>query len=257
MSNGFYCREIPRRLRGAGGSFIVLGMAEEARTFTYVFRFPGGEEYAHAVSIGASAGDVPPAPANLPDWTRLDFHPCEGCAYTAGERCPVAARLVEPVAALGGRKSFERVDVTVETEARSYRKETDMQQGMSSLFGLIMATSGCPSMEKFRPMAWFHLPFSTLEETLARVVATHVLGRFYRGETLAAPERMAEEIEALYHNILAVNAGIIARLRAAHAAAADSPFNAVVILNAVAAGASLMDEELNSIRDLYRHAAAG
>ena len=56
-------------------------------------------------------------------------------------------------------------------------RETSAQQAMSSVLGLIMATSGCPWTDRLRPMARFHLPFASEAETLYRSVGMFLLAR--------------------------------------------------------------------------------
>ena len=65
--------------------------------------------------------------------------------------------------------SYEEVEVFITTKARTYMKRTTLQKGLSSLLGIYMVTSGCPTMEKLKPMVRYHLPFATEEETKYRV----------------------------------------------------------------------------------------
>ena len=48
-----------------------------------------------------------------------------------------------------------------------------------SLIGIYMVTSGCPIMDKLRPMARFHLPFASTEETIYRAISTYLLGQYF------------------------------------------------------------------------------
>ena len=63
--------------------------------------------------------------------------------------------------------SFKKTAVYVETKDRAYVKKCSVQEGLFPIFGLIMATSGCPHMEFLKPLARFHLPFSNVEETFS------------------------------------------------------------------------------------------
>jgi len=80
----------------------------------------------------------------------------------------VAKNLFNTVEYFKNAPSFEKAEVYVETPERTYYKNTSLQDGLFSIFGVIMATSGCPPLDFLRPMARFHLPFSTLEETMIR-----------------------------------------------------------------------------------------
>ena len=78
------------------------------------------------------------------------------------------ASTLEPLKTL---VSFDTVGVTVTQAERTVYAETSAQQAMSSVLGLIMATSGCPWTDHLRPMARFHLPFASEAETVYRSVS--------------------------------------------------------------------------------------
>tara|TARA_B100000686_G_scaffold86198_1_gene93073 strand:- start:90 stop:251 length:162 start_codon:yes stop_codon:yes gene_type:complete len=48
------------------------------------------------------------------------------------------------------------------TDERCYVEHTTMTEAVSSLLGIYMVTSGCPVMDKLRPMVRFHLPLATV-----------------------------------------------------------------------------------------------
>ena len=73
--------------------------------------------------------------------------------------------------------SFDTVGVTVTQAERTVHAETSAQQALSSVLGLIMATSGCPWTDRLRPMARFHLPFASEAETVYRSVCMFLLAR--------------------------------------------------------------------------------
>src|SRR5262249_45179319 len=50
----------------------------------------------------------------------------------------------------------------------------------SSLIGIFMVTSGCPVMNKLRPMVDTHLPFMTSAESTYRVISMYLLAQFFR-----------------------------------------------------------------------------
>src|SRR5690606_40128032 len=53
------------------------------------------------------------------------------------------------------------------------------QQALASLMGLVMASSGFPKTAVFRPMARFHLPFSSESETAYRVAAMYLVAQHF------------------------------------------------------------------------------
>lgn len=55
-----------------------------------------------------------------------------------------------------------------------------MQRGLSSLLGLILATRDCTYTRYFRPMARFHLPLASEEETIYRAASMYLLAQYLR-----------------------------------------------------------------------------
>ena len=64
-----------------------------------------------------------------------------------------------------------------------------------------MATGGCPALAKLRPMARFHLPFATREETLFRSASAYLLGQYFLKERGEPHELGLEGLGALYEEI--------------------------------------------------------
>jgi hypothetical protein len=169
------------------------------------------------------------APAPPPFWTELKFNQCANCPLTAAEHphCPAALQMswaIEPLKAL---ISFDTVGVTVTQPERTIYVETTVQQAMSSVLGLIMATSGCPWTDRLRPMARFHLPFASEIETVYRSVCMFLLARELAGD---GSMRGFAALEELYENLHVVNRDMSRRLGAA--TRADPARNAMALLDA-------------------------
>jgi hypothetical protein len=193
-----------------------------------------------------------PSTEPLPNWARMDHERCEGCTLPDEEYCPVAARLVSAVTRFSGLVSHSRVIATVTTPERSYVKEVDMQEATRSLFGLIMATSGCPSMQPFRFMARYHLPFSTIEETIARIVSTYLLRQMFTNPQ-TDPEKPQsvpfdiKEVENLYRTMQRINESMARRLKTS--TLSESSMNAIIILGAYSSVIPLtLDREMRALR---------
>lgn len=201
------------------------------RRFTYHF-ITEAQTFSHTHSIGLELTQE--EVAALPDWTRLEYQQCKGCRWNASDRCPVAVGLVRPAALLGKLRSYEAIEVEVEAPERTYRKTTTVQEGLSGLFGLIMASSGCPTFDFLKGLAWYHLPFASFEETLFRSTAAYLLVNYLKGEQRSADDAV-QQIKALYDNIKHTNIGITERLRHGVVPLSDSPMNAVVILDSFGA----------------------
>lgn len=194
----------------------------------------------------------PGTPEPYPSWTEMGALTCEGCNCQS-THCPIAVRLVRPLAMFRDIISYEPVTVEVETEERFYRKEMDMQQGLSSLFGLLMATSGCPSMATFRPMARYHLPFATFEETFFRVSGTYLLRELLSNSTDITRQSAIEGLNCVYQQVGRVNESVMRRLRASDGEMADSSPNAIALLAAFSGLVPLTAEkQLRLIERLFR-----
>jgi len=166
-----------------------------------------------------------------PAWAHLDHHQCRNCPLNIAEHpyCPVALSLVELVERFEQLVSFAEVEVTVKTRERSYHKITTMQQALSSLVGLHMATSGCPTLDLLKPMARFHQPFATREDTVFRAASTYLLRQYFRKKRGEPADMNLEGLRAAYQGIHNINVAMADRLRSV--SRGDAHINAIVILD--------------------------
>lgn len=220
---------------------------------TYRFDLPNGQRHSFAVELDRDTGEYSSvAPATTPEWTNLGFHQCKGCplSVSAIRRCPAAVRLSEVIDRFADLVSYDQVQVTVEMEERSVSAGITAQQGIASLMGLIMASSGCPHTAVFRPMARFHLPFSSELETAYRVASMYLLAQHFAAREGAPADIELKNLAAVYNGVHAVNRGIAQRLRAA--IRQDAVVNAVVLLDvytSLVPGA--VDELLDEIKPTF------
>jgi hypothetical protein len=173
-----------------------------------------------------------PPPADPPFWTELKFNRCANCPLNEQDHphCPAALQMAGALEPLKALVSFDTVGVTVLQFERKVYAETTVQQAMSSVFGLIMATSGCPWTDRLRPMARFHVPFAGETETLYRSVSMYLLSReFVSREKRGADAGGFAALEDLYRNLHIVNRDMSRRLGAA--AATDPARNAIALLD--------------------------
>lgn len=170
-----------------------------------------------------------PAP---PDWTALENHRCPNCPLDpeTNSRCPAALALVPLVAEFDSLLSHDHVRLEVETAERIISRETTIQRAVSSLMGLLMAASGCPRTTFFRPMARFHLPLASEEETIYRAAATYLLTQYFqRHRPGFSPDFALEGLNEIYRHIQQVNRAMAQRLRGA--SRSDSSVNAIILLD--------------------------
>jgi hypothetical protein len=191
-------------------------------------------------------------PEQLPAWTKLDFHQCSNCPLEVFSHlhCPLAANIVNVVQQFDGLISYEKVKVEVITRERRISQHTTIQKGISSMLGLVIATCGCPHTAFFKPMARFHLPLASEEETIFRATSMYLLAQYYLRKECRDSDFEFEGLTRIYHNLQIVNFAIAERLRAA--AMTDSSINAIVILDSYAQALPLaIEKSLTKIRHLF------
>ena len=204
-------------------------------TYQYQFTFDNGAEKTFTVHLNNATLDlIPEAPFHLPDWTALAHHQCPGCPLNPAQhpRCPIAVNLVEMVDFLQDFPSFEQVSVKITSNARIYAKHTSLQEGFSSLMGLYMATSGCPIMNKLKPMIRTHLPFATVQETFYRLLAAYVLAQYLLYRQGKEPDMDLSGLKVLFKDIQQVNKAFWRRLSSI--STSDTSLNALVRLDSSA-----------------------
>ena len=221
----------------------------------YRFEFPDG--HAESLQVGASADESTLGP--LPGWTELGFHQCGNCPLSPSDprHCPMAVRLVPLVELFGKVRSYEEVTAHVESEERTVTKRTTVQRALRSLMGLLSATSECPHVGFLRPMAHFHLPFSSAEETIYRVASMYLLAQYFRKQQGQPADSGLEGLKAHYHDLQQVNASMAKRLAeiSAHDAKSngDSSVNALVLLDVFAQSMpDSIDAQLEELRPAFQ-----
>jgi len=166
---------------------------------------------------------------NLPQWTRLDYHQCECCPLKTDNHthCPAAVRAHEVLTAFKSARSFDSATVVVDTAQRQYRKTLPLQEALQSLLGLLMATSGCPVLGRFRPLASFHMPFSSFEETLFRTVGAYLINQYFEDRAGRNPDWRLSGLKDFYHMLEDLNRDFSSRIKAVEEN--DAISNALVI----------------------------
>lgn len=218
----------------------------------YIFRFADGQESRFPLRLDGERLEPAVTEESPPDWARIGFHRCANCPLdeTIQQWCPLARSLVGTVALLGNVLSYHDVEVEAITPERRIRHTTSAQNGISAMMGLIIATSGCPRTAFFKPMARFHLPFATEEETMYRAASMYLLGQFFRRQQGQDAEMGFDGLLDIYRNMEIVNRAMADRLRAA--AREDGTVNALVLLDMYAKTLPVaVEDALEDLRPLY------
>jgi hypothetical protein len=222
----------------------------------YFFSMPGGKELRFEVDTERAANTEDKATqskgeAFAPAWADLDFNKCTNCPLSASEEplCPVAIDLHEILDQFREIISHEQMMVRVRSPRRDYQRTVDAQTALTSLIGLVMATSACPILGKLRPMARLHLPFASVQETAFRTVAVQLLRKFFQAKDGSTPDWELEELHELYKELETVNGCFFKRIEAA--AEKDANINAIANLFSLSTLITMsLDRDLDSLRPL-------
>lgn len=223
----------------------------EEKTFHYNIFFKSSEfEFDYSVRITDENFEHDPPVGDVPEWCELEFKKCPNCTLSSiwHSHCPLAVRLI-PFVKLPKCNSYDEVHAEVEFDDKKITYDTSAQEAFSSLLGLVMATSGCPHTSFFKPMAWYHRPFSSPEETMFRACTTYLFSYFIH--KLEQQEEVSfDALKVVYHNIHTINVNIAARIQ--NYLKTDSAINAIVLLDLITNDLPIaIDEDLSELKRLF------
>ena len=211
--------------------------------YRYTFRRADGRQKQFDVQLDYDSLAVVPVPRDsYPDWTQLSYCQCPNCPLQpdAHPRCPIAVNLVDVAEFFGDALSYEPMEVTVEAAGRTYSKKTSLQDAVSSLIGIFMVSSGCPVMNKLRPMVDTHLPFMTSAESTYRVISMYLLAQYFRQRQGLAPDWSLDGLLGVLAAAKQTNAAFCQRFQAVDLR--DAILGSLSVLNAQGEIASLSIE---------------
>lgn len=222
-------------------------------SISYVFNLPDGRRENITLTF-ADDTFLLAIPADQPheDWVALDFHQCPHCPLSPAQSpdCPLARALSGFVHGFDQFYSYDKAVVEVITAQRTVVSHQPLQSAMASILGLVGATSGCPHLAFFRPMARFHLPFASEQETLVRAFSIFLLGEYLRAGGQGNKQIGLETLQTRYRAVADVNIAMAERIRAAFTK--DVVVNAIVILDSFAQAVPwVIDDALTEIQPLF------
>ena len=225
--------------------------SKKKKTFfiSYKFCFENGEEKVFRLDIESDTLSlVTNFAEERPDWTKVSNI---GCNCSSGEiNCHPAVAIAYLIKQFDKIPSYEKVKIYVETENRTFFKKTSVQAGVGGIFGIIMATSGCPILGKLKPMVRYHLPFADIEETEYRVFSMYMLAQYFKMKKGMNPDLEMDNLKATYDDIREINRKIAKSI--ADLEKMDTSINAVVALNNFADSVSFsLEDKLEDIEKLF------
>lgn len=222
-------------------------------SFKYKFVFEDGTEKIFKLNLDADKLElIHNNELEKPDWALHDNFACPLECHLKKESkyCPIAINIHNIIKQFGSMPSFQKVKVYVETENRTYFKETSLQAGIGSLFGIIMPTSGCPTLGKLKPLVKYHLPFASIDETEFRVFSMYMLAQFLAMKKNIKADWEMKKLKQLYEDIQSINRNIAQRI--ADLEKLDASINSVIVLNNFADSVSFsLEENLSNFEKLF------
>jgi hypothetical protein len=221
--------------------------------FRYLFRFPDAEREFRLELDPETLALQPQPRESFPTWTRLGFNQCTNCPLReeTSPRCPIAANMVDVIEFFQDRVSYERLEVEVEARGRSYSKNATLQEALSSLLGIFMVSSGCPILDRLRPMVATHLPFMEAEESTYRMVSMYLMAQMFVARDGGAPDWDLDGLVTFLEEARVSNVGFCSRLQAL--GIKDASINALYRLNALGemTSLSIIEDDLGRWRRVF------
>lgn len=228
-------------------------MNEDAYRFNYHIKLEDGQSTHFHIALDPITLTMTPVHAEpYPPWTLLSYKQCQCCPLSprTNRYCPIAVNITELVDRFKDILSHKNCMVVCETVDRTYSKKTSAMEGLTSVFGIVMATSNCPVMNFLKPMARFHLPFSSVEETTARSTSLFLLCQYFEYKKGRVNSFDFDKLEKSYARVQLVNEGLLARIRSLGNRDADK--NAIITLHSISQFLSMeMDFSLTTIAHLF------
>ena len=207
------------------------GTGKDPIEIFYIFKFLSGNSKHFTVRLDPEKMECLGPGGEPPEWTAFRFHACEGCPIKdgPGKHCPVALNISAVSEDFGDLSASEATHVQIMTSKRDYAKSTTIQEGLTALLGLCMAASACPIMGKLKPLAGYHLPFATLNESVFRVASMYLLVQYFLQKKGREADWQMKGLTKIYEDIQKVNRGMSERLRLA--ASKDASLKAIANLD--------------------------
>ena len=227
-------------------------MSESLISISYLFDFENNNVKTFEALLNSSTLSlVLPESYEIPSWA-IAFRCSQFPQETANSRCcSICVNISHLIEEFKTFDSVTPCTISVRTKERNYSLKSDVQRGLSSLLGLYMATSDCPFLGFLRPMARFHLPFASTEETIFRSTGSYLIGQYFKAKKSNQADFELSRLPATYSKVSKINHDIIRHLHKNYYAH-DAYANSLVILDNFAQMIlAFLPEELDEFSSFY------
>lgn len=218
----------------------------------YVYELENGESKSFEVEEDLLSEEVKHYSENRYEWAELGSNQCDQCPLTTDKHkyCPAAVSIVDIIEYFSRHVSFTKAKVRVIFEEKEVTAEKPLQDVLFPLVGLRMATSQCPLLAKFKPLARFHEPFATPFYTVFRGTAYYLLRRYIENQRDGTSNWSLDGLKDFYEDIGVVNEKMAERL--VDAKVMDATPNSIVILSMFSTSMTFFyDEYLRVFEKLF------
>lgn len=228
-------------------------MNQQPIVYQYQFNFPDKKIIELSLQIDPVTTSLILETDDMPFWIALGYKQCPNCPLSLEHHlvCPVAKNLIPLLDVMGSLASYDQVNVVITTPGRTISADTTMQRAISAILGLIMATSSCPHTEYLKPMAHFHLPLATEEETIYRTTSMYLLAQYFKHKNGQDYELGFEGLTGIYQNLQILNRAMAERFRAA--IKQDATVNAIILLDLLSQAVTWsIEDQLDELQGLFK-----
>ncbi|MES2919296.1 MAG: hypothetical protein V4729_11855 [Pseudomonadota bacterium] len=210
------------------------------------------EEFDYEMDAETLAIVAAPLLGELPAWTALGFKQCPNCPLKPDDHphCPMAVQLHNIVGRFHDTRSIDEVELEVITEQRRVTQTIPLQNALASLLGLVFPISGCPRTEGMKPLARFHVPLASEEETVFNVAGMYLLAQYFVNVKNRSGVLSFDGLISAYGDLHIVNKHVASRLQAV--TSSDSVKNAITLLDMYSSlMPMLLQDQLVEIRRFF------
>lgn len=221
----------------------------------YHIKLDAGKTETFTFRLDNESFDLAPVKVEgAPDWTRLEYSQCGHCPLSKEEHshCPLALRLHDVVDRFHDTRSIDEVEVEVITSDRRVTQKTALQKAIASMLDLVYPVCGCPKTAFMKPLARFHLPLCSEEETVFRVTGMYLLAQYFLSKSPSRKGRIEfDGLTHIYNDLHILNIAVARRLQSA--TQSDSSKNAITLVDMYSTLVPLLlEDELVEMRGFFQ-----